>query len=304
MEDKPKIIQIVRPAIIGDLRREINWIYDNYDLRDAPVKALFETIRLTESLKGPTAVGNYIKANQILSGNVLLFVDERVSRELEISKVTVNLSSLIYPSEAMEVRFADSGLPAILLSRVEKGKITKDGNEFGDSGIVFACDKKDGATLTLSLPDSLWADYVAGQFNEHMSAFVPFDQEMENEEGEAMRYMTMLAIKVLAYSSIPQFGPKLLSTKAEKKSVGIHPKHIISTQKVFSIRYLPRVVREKEQSESISGDKTRRFLGRAGTLRHYEDERYTNMRGKIQWIPPISAPEGIKVIYKIRKPSL
>jgi len=304
MDNKVKIVSVERPAYLPHMRREINWVYEGVDLREAPIGVLMETVRLTEHLKGPTAVGNYIKANQILSGNVLLIVDHRVSLDLEITKVVGELNKIVFPARAMEIRFADPDLPAMLVGRVDKGQLMENGEVVPDAGVVFAADAKDGATLTLSIPDSIWPKYVQGQYNEHMNAFTQFDQTMENDEAEMMRYMTMLAVKVLAFASVPQLGPKLLTTKAEKKEAGLHPKHIKATQKIYSVRYLPHVYREKVEVAHDSSGKTRQFLGRAGTIRFYKDERYVNMKGQWQFIPPIPPPKGIAIIYKVRKPSV
>lgn len=305
---KPKVIRIERPALITEGLRAINWIVTDenekpFDLRAAPRSVLQATVEFCQqnSLHGPTMVGNYIKAQQLLHGS-LVHVDERVSRDLEISTVGGDLNQIAYPSEVMEIRFGDVGLPAILVCRI-KNNSEMIGRGFVDSGIIFAVDTKAGATLTLSLPDTLWHSYVEGQFNEDMRAYIPEDMTMEDSEAELMRYMVLLAVKVLAYSSIPQFAPKLVATKAERKNVGVHPKHILANQSVFSVRYLPRLIRETEQTTKTISDKNNRFLGRAGYIRHYQDKRFVNVKGTWQWLPPIPSPEGIQVIYKIRKPT-
>lgn len=294
-----KTIQIVRPASLENLSKNLIWKYDGTDIRVASKSVLRETMEtcLDGGLRGPTMVGNYIKSHLLYDGS-LIMVDERVSRDLEISTVVGDLSRLAWPSACMELRFSDSTLPTIVLVRMS-GEKMGDKNE---SGVLFACDMKDGGTLTLSLPDRIWQSYVDGQYQDSMDAAMIYDEAMNDDEAQALRYMAMLAIKVVAYASVPQYAPQLLSSKAEWKNAGVHPKHVLENQKVLSVRYLPHLIRENKQSAN-TGEGTHKFLGRAGHIRYYESERYVNVRGQWQWLPPIPPPEGVKVIYKVRKPS-
>ena len=85
---------------------------------------------------------------------------------------------------------------------------------------------------------------------------------------------------------------------AEKKAAGLHPKHIPDNP-CFSVRTLPRVIRDGDASPAEGTGDKHRFLGRAGHIRFYEAERYIKMRGQWQWLPPIPPPDGIEITYKI-----
>jgi hypothetical protein len=309
-EPATKTICIERPSFLSQMSRETNYRYEDFDISKASPHILRETVRhcQEESLGGPTAIGNYLKASQCLDGAILA-VDQRVSRDLEISTVAGDLSRLAFPAAQMEVRFADPDLPAILLCRIDntsvihKGMKMEDGMTLANKGILFSADTKSGATLTLALPDTLWPQYVSGQWSEDMRPKISQDMVMEDEEAACMKYLALLAVKVLAYASCSHLAPTLVTTKAEKKAAGIHPKHVLPHQKTFVVRYLPHVIREKPEiaeAHEPSG-KTRRFMGRAGRVVFYEHERYTRMRGVWQWQAPIAPPDGVRIIYRVRK---
>lgn len=219
-----------------------------------------------------------------------MVVDQRVSRDLELSAIVGDLAHLVWPAESLEIRFQDPGLPAIIAC---SGGV-KDG--LGAPGVAFVIDAKNGETITTALRESLWKRYTSGDYDSLKSP----EEPMGPGESVAMRYMAVLAIKVLAYASIPQHAPALLSTKADRKEAGLHPKHAHPGQKTLCIRYLPHVIRPKAPAGEPTG-LTHQFMGRAGVLRFYKDERYINMRGKWQWLPPIHPPEGVTVIYRVRK---
>jgi hypothetical protein len=298
-----KTLKIERPEFLRNIRKEIHWTENGFDLRKAPRDALEATIKACYAIGGgPTAIGNFLLANQLLSGS-LVIVDQRVSRDLEVSKVVGDLRELAWPANSMEMRFAD--LPAIIVCS-DAGK-SKDGETviaFGASSFVIGQNApawSEGAFLTLALPISEWQRYLEGDPNEfNMDAVMAEDLNMDPAEGAAMKYLAALAIKVIAYASVPIHRPVEAKTKAEKKAVGLHPKHIIKDQKTLVVRYLPHVVREPtERTEAEAA--SRRFLGRAGYIRHYKSDFYKNVKGQWRWMPPIPPPEGVQVVYKIRE---
>jgi hypothetical protein len=66
---------------------------------------------------------------------------------------------------------------------------------------------------------------------------------------------------------------------------------------------LPEIKKERSKESEPSG-RTHNFYGRRGVLRYYKDDRYVNMKGKYQYIPPILGPNGEipKALFKVRKP--
>ncbi len=289
-----KTLVIERPAYLDQCLKDLQWTYEGMDLRNAPRWILQMIQNAAGSMKsGPTALTSHMKAFRITDGAQVM-VDERVSRDLEISSVIGSLDNIAWPADCLEIRFQDKALPSVIVLNQLHYEDRK--------GVAFLIDAKDGASITLSLDPERWKALINNDYKEQMKPVMALDLALDDKENDAIRYMALLTMKVLAYSSIPQHKPILATTREERKAAGIHPKHPIpKTDKLFSIRYLPRIIREKEEKESVSTGKTHKFLGRGGVLRYYSDERYVNMRGTWQWLPPIPPPEGIKITVKIRK---
>lgn len=293
-----KTLEIERPAHLKEMKREINWVEDfggePFDLRTAPRHILEQTIVTCYQLGGgPTAVGNFLLAKQLLDG-VLVVVDDGVSRDLEVSRVIGNLENLAWPAEIMEMRFKDPDLPAVIVCP-EGGE-----SSTGERVVAFGASNKEGAMMTLALPESKWQEYVLSQDNPAMEAVLSSDLKLDDGEGMAMRYMAMLAIKVIAYSSVPAHKPTKLTTRAERKAAGLHPKHVREGEVAYSVRYLPRIIRPAKGAGEAPGGHSRTFLGRAGHIRYFRSDFYKNLKGQWQWMPPIPPPEGVRVTYKIR----
>jgi len=227
-------------------------------------------------------------------------VDQRVSRDLEVSTVAGSLENLVWPGDSVELRWQDGDLPGILLVRCRP-------DEFGrgdpvSEGVVAVIDAKDGSTHTLAIHEGLWQSYLKREYDEHLAQRMEGDVALSDSEGEVLRYMVILAVKVLAYASVARHAPALLTTRGEQKEAGIHPKHA-PIGRTFVVRYLPRVTRESDTvaGESEGSGGSHRFLGRAGHVRYYAAERYKNVRGTWQWLPPIAPPEGVQVTYRVRQ---
>jgi hypothetical protein len=245
-----KTLVIERPEFVKQMRREIHWIEGGFDLREAPKDILRKTIATCFAIGGgPTAIGNFLLANQLLNGS-LVIVDEKVSRDLEVSSVIGSLENLAWPAECMEMRFRDD-LPAIIVCP------SSGHSQDGEPVIAFGASSKpdastpegsDGAFLTLALPLSQWQAYVNGDVGDFpMSRVLSEDLDMNQAEGLGMKYMALLAMKVIAYSSVPAHKPVPVVSREEKKKAGLHPKHQHPSVKVkptFVIRYLPRIIRE------------------------------------------------------------
>jgi hypothetical protein len=287
-------LQIERPAYIDSLLKDFRYMYE-IDLREVPSDILQKSRHLATATGGPTGLGSFIKATRLLEGT-LVIVDQNLSRDLEISNVFGDLKDIIWPADCIEMRFQDPTLPSIMMisQRMHSNQ----------DGVAFLVDAKDGASLTLSMPESEWREYILGQKQDVMMGHTtPYDMGLDKKESDAIRYMATLALKVLAYSSIPQHKPEPVVTKDQRKAAGIHPKHFNPRlqKKILVVKYLPRIIKEREDKLFNPTGKTHQFLGRIGVLRFYKDDRYTHMKNKWQWLPPIQPPEGVKVIVKVRK---
>lgn len=244
-------------------------------------------------------------------------VEKRLSRDLEVSSLVGDVSKIIWPDTCFEVKFEDPELPSILFTKESVSE--DDGTPVNYRYLIGYClVERDTEIHRIGRFNSdEWKAHV--QQDAEMlfvypdepddpplcpSDFTEEEKRIDEEKCEAEMYIIGLCLKAIAYSSIPQFAPSKLLTRKEKKEAGIHPFH--QTEKpAFIIRHLPRVLRIGT-SPDIEGNpsndsSTHRFYGRAGHIRFYENERFKNMKGKWQWIPPIQPPEGIKVIYQVHK---
>jgi len=111
--------------------------------------------------------------------------------------------------------------------------------------------------------------------------------------------MVLLCFKVLIYASIPKLKPKKISKKelrfGGKPKVKGRP-HL----PINRVVYLPREqIIDGQGMTEITGKKYN-FYGRRGFMRTYKHERYTKMRGKIQYMPPIPPKDQKpKTTYKV-----
>lgn len=111
--------------------------------------------------------------------------------------------------------------------------------------------------------------------------------------------MVLLCFKVLIYASIPKLKPKRISKKelrfGGKPKVKGRP-HL----PINRVVYLPREQIIDGQGMTERTGKKYNFYGRRGFMRTYRHERYTKMRGKIQYMPPIPPKdEKPKTTYKV-----
>jgi hypothetical protein len=236
------------------------------------------------------------KVRYLMTGSSVV-VDAGVSRDLELSTATgAMLPDIPRLASCMLFKWQDTTLPELLLYIG-----AADGGKIGVFGTIDSIERASDGT-----PAGLFFHFGESDFPQFMADDITAEPEiavkdlvsLSKEEDQAVRYVMRLALKTLAYAAIPQHKPTLLASRAEIKAAGIHPKHVL--RPAYRVKYLPRIIRPREDSENAQGSPTA-FLGRSGHLRLYKDDRYTNMRGKWQWIPPIEPPDGVKVVFKIRK---
>lgn len=226
---------------------------------------------------------------------VQMVCDKDLSRDLEVSTLSCTPENLVWPSPTMWLMFEDEGLPCCLLS---KRFVREARPELSSDGFSLVLWNKDGGANGVLISAKAFAEYITGDYEMHRSLGLG-DVDMPDDEAAAVRYMAALAAKVLAYASIPKHAPLKITTRAEKKSAGIHPA-IQGRSPALLLRHLPRVIRDVDNA-GVVGLGAHAFYGRAGHIRHYESERYTNVKGTWQWIAPIPPPDGVQVQYRVRK---
>jgi hypothetical protein len=277
----PKILTITRPSGLSQFGRKIHEPIDERYLHRTK-NAINDIIgRLSEDESRALAI---LSAMQ-LTGS-LAIVAAQLSRALEMSEVICSLENLVWPARFLTFAFEDKELPSAVV-HFSEGK----GVYFV---LCFKNNQPEGDGYATWVSNESWETFVK-------SREVGADK-LYSERSEAAWYMATLVIKIMAYASIPRHAPSLLTTKQERKSAGCHPKHIPGGNKVLFIRYLPTIIRENITSHAPNATGlTHRFLGRSGHIRYYSSDRYINMKGKWQWLPPIEPPEGVRIIYSIRQ---
>lgn len=235
--------------------------------------------------------------------NAQLIVQKQLSLDLEASALISSINSVVWPSWSLQMRFEDDGLPTVHLMR------TPIENSKHEYIIHVLLQDRDGYAFNYAFNSNSWSEFASSpeggidmlEFNFGTVNNDSVDDQFEADLFDPVYYMMGLCMKVLAYASIPHYVPCKLKTKAEKKNAGIHPNQHVNAPAIL-IRHLPRVFRQgREDDGTRDHGKTHRFLGRMGHLRYYEDSRYTNLKGTWQWIPPVATPDGIKIVYKVRK---
>lgn len=295
---------IERPALIQRAKHLLRWSYNYGDGKELNLKELTPLAHsmLAEKgaqLNGPTGMNSYAKSMHCMHG-VQLSVDLQVSQDMERSTIACKVKDIPMLAESTEIVFADPSLPSVLIVKAQ-GKFVED-------GLIFVIDEKDDpgcvtqTSWVLALPLDRLDRLLEGNVRiGHMTPTHPTDGNMEPGEDETMRYMSLLCLKSLAFAQIPQFKPVAVRTHAERKAAGLLAGDAQRpVRPAFVVRYLPRIIEEREKQAASPTGKTHRFLGRAGHIRHFTSEKFTKARGTWKYIAPTPAPDGVKVKYVVR----
>lgn len=304
-----KTLTINRPKELSELSRYHSFMVpvtgkwpERADVRSMSARDLVKMVqycgRRMGNGKDTSADEAILSLIRWVSDGSRLVVDRDLSRDLEVSSVTGDLSGLAWPSNDLLITFQDEDLPELLLTKSRQA---------GEPCYQFSVSMRStSGVMGVKFTAGTWRSYVDGEDAEQTERDDGRDWAEENlatmnKYKGAVRYLICLCAKVLAYASVPRHMPVKLLSKAEKKAAGIHPNQQTNAPTLL-YRRLPRIVRDPIEETTSTGDgQSHKFMGRAGHLRLYSHERYKEMKGQWQWIPPIPPPEGIQVIYKVRK---
>jgi hypothetical protein len=324
-----KTLTIERPEGLEKLGRRIHfdadhvedfWSMDKRSLAHEVHEMRASMIQESEE-RNDIDPADYVLASCALHGSQLV-VQESLSRDLEVSGLMKDVSKVVWPAPAIQMVFEDPSLPSVFLSRSENGVYYTVGYPWKErhwwrceffefAGWELFSNTRDNGFIQ-SYP---FDEGCCNQAFEHKAFKSYYDQDDPHGDDDSDgclpdgyikmtedtgSYVAALAMKVLAYASIPQHAPLALKTRNEKKVAGIHPRQQ-TDRPALLIRSLPRIIRDTPTEDSNPTGKTHRFFGRAGHLRFYESDRFKNMKGQWQWMPPIPPPEGIQVVYRVRK---
>jgi hypothetical protein len=265
-------------------------------------------IHMAQEIMGYSAVVEMLNKLYHAKYGSQMVVEECVSRDLSFSDMEhVGIENVPFPRESLEFFFEDSNLPTILCYRgtlrnqamgLGLDLVHCNDSEADNDSINFWVEGHAGAGMAFRASSHNWNEMLGASNSEvqDLKGSIAF----ADEEWEQLKIAFRLCIKVLAYASIPRMAPKIVSKKALKHGGRPHVKGRPQTE-ILKVVYLPEITRERQESEKLGGKHA--FRGRRGVLRFYKHERYKNMKGKYQYLPPLLGPNGElpKVLYKVRK---
>lgn len=302
-------MNITRPAILQQFSPKLCFglTGSDIDIRNLDLPQLKHMAIECAKLGGPTGLANLSKIQAVIAKTVF-HVSKDLSQDMEVCSFDGDFRYEYFPAKSGVILWEDGSLPSVAY--------TVENSTDGGVGCCFTVDAIAGwgtpetTSHVFSFPLDKWKDILSGRASiGHIASVLPhLDKPLTDDENAGMAYLIRLLAKVFTFAANDYERVEQLKvvSREEKKKIGIHPKHDYGI-KAVSVRYLPRILAERDaQAAEVlreAESTNRKFLGRAGYVRLYSHERYTKMRGKTQYIWPIPAPEGYKVVYKIRKPS-
>ena len=319
-DDDPRIC--VQSSIEEGKREPLtkNICYGNFGKREGKIlntpgyfAKYLEAVRNIAGMSG--VLEGLMKLYHVRHGSQI-WVDKAVSSDLSLTDMDhVGPGDVPFPQESLEFFFEDPNLPTVLVYRGsmnEQLKRLKVEDEVGigsrqspldydTDSINFWCETATGGGMAFRARAHNWDEMMsandAGEI-EKLKGSVAFD----NTEWPQLRDLYKLCIKVLAYASIPHLAPRVVGKKdipTGRPNCKGRP-----ATKIYRVVYLPEVSRGG--GEATGDGQRHEFKGRRGHMRFYSSKRYTNMKGKFQYIPPVLGPNGEmpKTIYKVRKPNV
>lgn len=266
-------------------------------------------IAMAQEVMGQSAIVEILNKLYHAQHGSQMVVEQNVSSDLVLTDMdSVGIEDIPFPCDSLEFFFEDPKLPTVLVYKgTVENQLTRlglhgsvQGSEVQNDSINFWVEGHAGAGMAFRASEENWNQMINADNSEidELKGSVAF----EDDEWEQMRHVFKLCIKVLAYASIPRLKPQLVSKKSLKRGGRPNVKNR-PARPIMRVIYLPEVKREKREPKENQGGK-HKFLGRRGVMRYYAHERYVNMQGKWQYIPPVRGPNGEipKVLYKVIKP--
>jgi len=221
-----------------------------------------------------------------------IVVDKQVSDDLaqtDLEEITFKELPILHDS--LEFYFDDPQLGTFFLNTAEPEKLA-DAIDIYYKRRELDLYKK--IIFNYQTEDNLYAHIIRATGNLTKASLLNVNSHLED-----VYDMLFLCFKVLIYASIPKLKPKQIGKKelrfGGKPKVKGRP-HL----PINRVVYLPREQIIDGQGMTERTGKKYNFYGRRGFMRTYKHERYTKMRGKIQYMPPIPPKdEKPKTTYKV-----
>ena len=252
---------------------------------------IFDTSHYDNPTQARLSIVSFISKRYHIQQGEQIVVDKLVSDDLaqtDLEDITFEELPILHDS--LEFYFEDPKLGTFLLNTAEPKK-------FAES-CEFILKEKHTIKCALSyetkdVPQTL---ITRGSGNITKKALLA---EVGNNVIEGAIDMLFLCFKVLIYASIPKLKPQ----KIGKKELRFGGKPKVKGRPHLPINrvvYLPREQIIDGQGMTERASKKYNFYGRRGFMRTYRHERYTKMRGKIQYMPPIPPKDQKpKTTYKV-----
>jgi len=109
-------------------------------------------------------------------------------------------------------------------------------------------------------------------------------------------------MKVLAYSSIPQFKPAPVTRHQLHYGEGKPGVRGRPNRPTFRVIYLPHVIHVGERKPSEPTGIHREFKGRRGHLRYFHSDYFVNVKGQWKYIAPVEVEGVERTIAIVREP--
>lgn len=263
--------------------RDLSWVaFENEPFSNRMLAGM-------EGINGTPGLLCYVGQHYHLKVGIQLQVEKAVSDDLLRSDLSpeTTFEDVPWPAPSVELYFEDPHIPTCLVQRWDTDKVMaavpvrlRD----RPSRFVLSCEKRGGQACTLALEASMWPDLVADRVPAQEDA--PF--ALETDEQLAVNALARLAVKVMAYASLPLCQPQVLTRKMMHHGgkAGVRGRPARPASRVL---YVQAAGREREPSHNPG---RRLFLGRRGHFRFFRSEYFKTRRGQWTYIAPVPGPDG------------
>lgn len=301
-----KIIQTAFAAFTaGVYKKNINFIFKDYiDI---------EEFQNTKMLGGSPAMSAYMIQQCHRKIGVQMQVTKQVSDDLIATDFAAasSVENVPWPNRVIELYFEDPLLPTILVMKISPEELQRLFPEIEialkSEEYITALMQEGGGwetsqLLSVQLRPDMYEEFLSTGETEKMETGI-FSHNLSEKDNCSMSFMLNLALKVLAFASIPTYKPINITRKqmtfGGKPDVKGRP-----NRPSFRLDYLPKIIYAAKPIEKI-GDH-RDFRGRRGFIRWYEHERFVAKKGTWDFIQPVKDPHTGKYperkVIKVRKP--
>ncbi len=246
-------------------------------------------------------------------------IQMQVSRQVSDDLIASDFSSaakvedMPWPARVIEMYFEDPLLPTLLIQKTSPRELEKlfpllevegDAQEYIIALMQEGTGELTSQMLSLQLRPEMYDEFLHEGVAPAMQTG-PFSSVLSDDDNRAMAYMINLALKVLAFASVPMYKPAGITRKqmtyGGKPDVKGRP-----FRPAFQVEYAPKIIQLKKNKDALES-KSKDFKGRRGFIRWYRNQRYVNRVGTWDFIAPVINPETGKYperhILKVRKPN-